>query len=60
MREGNAFTGVCLNGGGDTPWPLVPGSFKVGERGVPLVLSLVLSKVLFQVMPGGDTPLGTG
>ena len=41
------------------PEPLVPGLFS----GVPLVLSLILSKVLFQVLPGGrwrGSPARTG
>ena len=42
------------DGEGPPPWPLIPDSF----RGCPPpVLSLVLSKVMFQVLPRGWVPL---
>ena len=66
--KGTAFTGVCLSTGGSTPasgpqvqsplWGDTPAS---GSRSFleayPLVLSLVLSKIWFQVLLGeGSTP----
>ena len=49
---------VCLSTGGH-PWSPVHGLWCLVLSRVPLVLSLVLSKVLFQALPVG-TPIRTG
>ena len=56
-RDGNIFSLSVHGGGGGAPQPLVPGPF----REVLLVLSLVLSKVLFEVLlwGAGGTPART-
>ena len=63
-RKGNVFSlsVSSLEGGGGVSRSLVPGHFQsqVLSRGYPLVLSLVLSKFMFQVLPVRGAVLWTG
>ena len=51
--RGKVMFSVCLSIAGGYPVASGTRFFPGREEGVPLVLSLVLTKVMFQVLPGG-------